>query len=52
MEEREEPTFGELLRCNLRIVGVALVVLVLAYALWRGLAVLFPELAWLQFRPS
>ncbi len=43
-----EPTFAELLSANLRIVGAALALAVVAFALWRALAWLFPEVEWLQ----
>jgi len=43
-----EPSFGELLRANLRVVGWLLAVALAAFAVWRALAWLFPEVAWLR----
>ena len=42
------PGFGELLRANLRVLAWALVLGLIAYATWRGLRGLFPEVRWLQ----
>jgi len=43
-----EPSLRALLLANLRVVGFACALAVLAYGVWRGLAALFPELTWLQ----
>ncbi|MCP3919194.1 MAG: hypothetical protein GY711_26945 [bacterium] len=43
-----EPSFARLLAANLRVVGVAVLVMVAAYGTWRGLARLFPDVSWLQ----
>ena len=47
-DPKPEPGFGELLLANLRVVGWACVLGFAAYALWRGLRRLFPEVGWLQ----
>ena len=47
-EPKPEPTFGELLRGNARVLfGVALYA-VIAFGIWRGLVWLFPDIAWLR----
>lgn len=46
--EKEEPTFAALLGQNLRLMAVVLVIATLAWFTWRGLAALFPDIAWLQ----
>ena len=46
--EPEEPTFGALLGQNLRLMAIVLVMAALAWLTWRGLAALFPDVAWLQ----
>ena len=43
MEPRDPPSFRSLLIANLRVVGWALGLMLVAYALWRGLAELFPD---------
>ena len=49
-EPQTEPTFAELLFANLRVVGGVLALAAVAFALWRALAWLFPEVEWLQLR--
>ena len=43
-----EPSFGELLRANLRVVGWLILVALAAFALWRALLWVFPDVAWLR----
>ena len=43
-----EPTFAELLFSNLKVVGWAVALAVVAYFVWRGLRQLFPEISWLR----
>ena len=44
------PTLGELLIGNLKIVAWSLALAAGAYAVWRGAAWLFPDVAWLQMK--
>lgn len=51
MSERDqEPGFGDLVLTNLKLVGVVMVGLALAWGAWRGLAWLFPDISWLQIQ--
>lgn len=46
--DREEPTFAALLGQNLRLMALVLAIAAVAWLVWRGLAAMFPDLAWLQ----
>ena len=47
---KSEPIpLGTLLLTNLRLLVVVAVLVAGAFALWRGLAALFPEIDWLQY---
>lgn len=51
MSERDQqPGFGDLVLTNLKLVGVVMVGLALAWGAWRGLAWLFPDISWLQIQ--
>lgn len=45
---RQEPSVGALLAANLKVLAVVAVLAGGAFLLWKGLAALFPEQAWLQ----
>ncbi len=47
-EEKPAPSFGALLGANLKVLGIALLLALLAFGIWRGLSALFPEVSWLQ----
>ena len=47
-DPRRAPTFGELLAANARMLGVVLLYAAIAFGAWRGLAWLFPDIAWLR----
>ncbi len=47
-ERAQPPSFRRLLASNLKVVAATAVLALVAYGVWRGLAVLFPETAWLQ----
>lgn len=51
-EPRPSLSFGELLRANVRLLALVVVYVALAYAGWRGLVWLFPDVAWLQPKGS
>ena len=43
-----EPTFLQLLGGNAKVVGILFLFATLCYGVWRGLRLLFPDVAWLQ----
>lgn len=45
---RHEPSVVDLVTANLKVLAVVLVLAGGAFLLWKGLAALFPEQAWLQ----
>ncbi|MFT5152240.1 MAG: hypothetical protein ACI841_002232 [Planctomycetota bacterium] len=45
---RVEPSWRELFASNLKVVGAALAFAAMAYMVWRGLRLLFPDINWLQ----
>ena len=47
-DERPEPTLGGLLRANLKLVGGVLLFGAVAFGIWRGLVLLFPDVEWLR----
>ena len=47
-EPVEPPSLRELMVANLKVTGVVALVMVAAWLVWQGLAVLFPETDWLQ----
>jgi hypothetical protein len=47
-EARPEPTFGSLLRGNLKVLAWVFALGLLAFGGWYGLAQLFPEVSWLR----
>lgn len=48
MNADREPSFGELLRSNLRVLALLLVYVAVAYGIWRLLLVVFPDVGWLR----
>ncbi len=52
MSEPPEPSFGDLLRGNLRLLRWVVVVMIAAFATWRGLVWLFPDMPWLRMPGS
>ena len=46
--ERGEPGFGELLAASVRLCAMVAVLALLAWLVWRGLVVLFPDTSWLR----
>jgi hypothetical protein len=42
------PTFGALLLANVKVLLGVTLFMTLAFFLWRGIAALFPDIAWLQ----
>ncbi|MDP6387461.1 MAG: hypothetical protein QGI93_14795 [Planctomycetota bacterium] len=49
VSQSEPIPLGTLLLVNLRLLLVVAVLGAAAFALWRGLAALFPEIDWLQY---
>ena len=49
VSQPEPIPLGTLLLVNLRLLLVVAVLGAAAFALWRGLAALFPEISWLQY---
>ena len=47
-DQQPEPTFGGLLRANLKLVGLVMLFAAVAFLIWRGLLLLFPDLEWLR----
>ena len=48
VEAKPEPSVGALLLANLKVLLGVAAFAVLAFLAWKGLASLFPEVAWLQ----
>ena len=42
------PSFGALLLANVKVLLGVTLFMILAFFLWRGIAAMFPEIAWLQ----